>query len=95
MDRSEISSWRTMIAVNAEPSPDAPGGGTIRPLRELRLRIAAFGTNDAAGRRYELWPEEKEFVMFYPRWVNRNLERRRYVFDYAWRIGGKSADNLR
>ena len=65
------------------------------PLRELRLRIAAFGTNDAAGRRYELWPEENGFVMFYPRWVNRKLERRRYVFDYAWRIGGKSADDLR
>jgi hypothetical protein len=58
------------------------------PRRELILRVASFGTDQPAGLRYELWPEEKGFVMFYPRWVGRPFERRRYIFDYAWTLAG-------
>lgn len=57
-----------------------------QPGRALKLRVSSFGTDQPAGRRYELWPEENGFVMFYPRWVHRNFEQRRYIFDYAWTI---------
>ncbi len=54
------------------------------PARELILRVASLGTKDPAGLKYELWPEEKGFVMFYPRWVGRPFQQKRYVFDYSW-----------
>ena len=56
------------------------------PLRDLRLRVTMFGTDQPVGLRYELWPAENGYVMFYPRWVDRRLDKRTYVFDYAWRF---------
>jgi hypothetical protein len=53
-------------------------------VRELRLRMNVFGTDQPVGLRYELWPEEHGVFKFFPRWVDRNFERRTYVFDYAW-----------
>jgi hypothetical protein len=59
------------------------------PRRELILRVASFGTDQPPGLRYELWPEERGFVMFYPRWIGRPFERRRYIFDYGWTLAGE------
>jgi hypothetical protein len=56
------------------------------PLPALTLRVNAFGTTGPEAKKYEMWPEEKGFMMFYPRWVNRRLEQRRYVFDYEWQL---------
>lgn len=52
----------------------------------LQLRVNLFGTDQPEARRYELWPEQDGFVMFYPRFVRAPLEQRRYVFDYEWRF---------
>jgi hypothetical protein len=56
------------------------------PGRALRLRMNVFGTDGPSGLRYELWPEEEGFVKFFPRWVAHPLERRRFIFDYAWTL---------
>jgi hypothetical protein len=56
------------------------------PARELILRVASLGTDDPSGLKYELWPEENGFVMFYPRWVGRPFQLQRYVFDYSWAV---------
>ena len=53
-------------------------------VRELRLRMNVFGAETPVGLRYELWPAEYGVFKFFPRWVDRNFERRAYVFDYAW-----------
>ena len=55
----------------------------------LKLRVHAFGTTGPEAKRYELWPEEKSFVIFYPRWVNARLEKRTYRFDYEWHFAAK------
>jgi hypothetical protein len=56
------------------------------PLPALSLRVHVFGTTGPEAKNYELWPGEKGMVMFYPRWVKRPLEKRRYVFDYEWQF---------
>lgn len=56
------------------------------PVSALRLRVASFGDDQPAGLNYELWPEKHGVFIFFPRWVNRRFERRRYIFDYTWTI---------
>jgi hypothetical protein len=61
----------------------------IVPGHNLRLIVRRFGTDDATGLRYELWPVGGSgYASFFPRWVSNRMPTGAYVFDYEWRLAG-------